>query len=179
MAQSGTSQHLNSVSFVNRGAGIAVGDKGTVLRTTNAGTTWFTEFSGTTKDLYAVSFGSANRGIVVGDRGTILCASSSDIAASINEQKTTSTPLECSLAQNYPNPFNAMTTLRYDVPATGRVSLSVFNLLGQRVTTLFDGRQLAGSHTVVWDASNLPSGIYLCRMEAPGFAQTRKMLLVK
>jgi hypothetical protein len=69
--------------------------------------------------------------------------------------------------------------IRYDVPQAGKVSVTIFNLLGQRVATLFDGRQLAGSYTISWEAANLPSGVYLCRMEAAGFAQTRKMLLVK
>ena len=83
------------------------------------------------------------------------------------------------LHPNWPNPFNSATMIRYDVPQAGKVSVTIFNLLGQRVATLFDGRQLAGSYTISWEAANLPSGVYLCRMEAAGFAQTRKMLLVK
>jgi len=88
-------------------------------------------------------------------------------------------PHQFALNQNYPNPFNPTTMIRYDVPTAGKVSLTIFNLLGQRVATLFDQRQLAGTHTIAWDAANLPSGIYLCRMDAPQFVQTRKMLLVK
>jgi hypothetical protein len=88
-------------------------------------------------------------------------------------------PTEYALHQNYPNPFNPTTVIRYDVPVTGKVSLAIFNLLGQRVTTLLDQRQAAGTHTIQWDAADWPSGVYLCRMEAAGFVQTRKMLLVK
>jgi hypothetical protein len=88
-------------------------------------------------------------------------------------------PTEFALYQNYPNPFNPITTIRYDVPTTGKVSLAIFNLLGQEVTRLVDERQLAGSYTVFWNAANWPSGVYLCQMEAGGFVQTRKMLLVK
>ncbi|MBM3324504.1 MAG: T9SS type A sorting domain-containing protein [Calditrichaeota bacterium] len=69
--------------------------------------------------------------------------------------------------------------MRYDVPQAGKVTVTIFNLLGQRVETLFDGRQLAGSYTIAWDAANLPSGVYLCRMDASGFMQTRKMVLLK
>ena len=88
-------------------------------------------------------------------------------------------PTVYALHPNWPNPFNSSTTIRYDVSQAGKVSLTIFNLLGQKVATLFNGRQLAGSYTIHWSASNLPSGLYLCRMEAAGFAQTRKMLLVK
>jgi hypothetical protein len=88
-------------------------------------------------------------------------------------------PTTFALYPNWPNPFNSTTMIRYDVPQAGKVNLTIFNLLGQRVTTLFDGRQVAASHTVAWDAADLPSGVYLCRMQTQGFMQTRKMLLVK
>ncbi len=88
-------------------------------------------------------------------------------------------PTAYALHPNWPNPFNSSTMIRYDVPQAGKVSLTIFNLLGQRVTTLFDSRQLAGSYTVSWDAANMPSGVYLCRMDAASFVQTRKLVLVK
>ncbi len=88
-------------------------------------------------------------------------------------------PTTYALYPNWPNPFNSTTMIRYDVPSAGKVSLTMFNLLGQRVATLFDRHQLAGSHTIAWNASSLPSGLYFCRMNAVGFVQTRKMLLVK
>lgn len=88
-------------------------------------------------------------------------------------------PVTFALHQNYPNPFNPTTVIRYDVPQAGKVNLTIFNLLGQRVATLFDGRQLAGTYTISWDAANLPSGVYLCQMNAAEFLQTRKMVLVK
>jgi len=88
-------------------------------------------------------------------------------------------PKAYALHANWPNPFNSSTMIRYDVPQAGKVSLTIFNLLGQRVVTLFDGRQLAGTYTIAWDAANLPSGVYLCRMDAAQFVQTRKLVLVK
>jgi len=72
-----------------------------------------------------------------------------------------------------------VTTIRYDVKETGIVSLKVFDLLGREVATLVNGKILAGSHTIVWDAAGLPSGMYLCRMEAERFVGTRKMVLLK
>jgi hypothetical protein len=79
----------------------------------------------------------------------------------------------------YPNPFNPMTTLGYRTEAAGLLSIRVYDILGRHVQTLFDGLQSAGTHTVAFDAAGLPSGIYLIRMEAPGFAQSRKVMLLK
>jgi hypothetical protein len=81
--------------------------------------------------------------------------------------------------QNYPNPFNPSTTIRFGLPAGSPVSVKVFNLLGQEVATLFEGRQSAGVHTVRFDASNLGSGIYLYRVKAGSAVETKRMIVVK
>ncbi len=89
------------------------------------------------------------------------------------------TPFEFALYPNWPNPFNPTTTIRYDVEAAGLVSLKIFDLLGREVTTLTHEEHSAGVYSVTWDAAGMPSGVYLCRMDAEGFVQTRKMVLVK
>jgi len=88
-------------------------------------------------------------------------------------------PQQFSLHQNYPNPFNAVTTIRYDVKQTGFVSVKIFDLLGREVATLVHGERPAGSYEFTWDATKLPSGIYLCALQADGFMQTQKLVLVK
>jgi len=88
-------------------------------------------------------------------------------------------PLEYALHPNWPNPFNPTTTIRYDVKENGVISLKIFDLLGREVATLADRDHTPGSYTITWNATGFPSGIYLCRMEAQGFAQVRKLLLVK
>ena len=90
-----------------------------------------------------------------------------------------SLPKEFALHPNFPNPFNPVTVIRYDVKERGFVSVEVFDLLGRKVATLVHGAIPAGFHAVTWNASNLPSGLYFCRMETAGFAQTRKLVLVK
>jgi hypothetical protein len=79
----------------------------------------------------------------------------------------------------YPNPFNPATTIRYALPEGAYVTLSVFNILGQRIAILQDGAQGAGHHEVGFDATNLPSGVYLYRIQAGDFSQTRKLIHVK
>ncbi|MDG5767646.1 leucine-rich repeat domain-containing protein [Balneolales bacterium ANBcel1] len=88
-------------------------------------------------------------------------------------------PQRVHMYHNYPNPFNPTTTIRYDLPSDNHVSLTIFNVLGQHVTTLVNGHQVAGSHTVTFDASNLSSGTYFCRLEADGRVITQTMMLVK
>jgi hypothetical protein len=93
-------------------------------------------------------------------------------------------PKEFDLYQNYPNPFNPNTTIRYALKQSTRVTLAVFNLLGQEVRTLVKTRQEAGYKTVIWDGLNnqgrkVASGIYLYRLEAGDFVKTRKMVLMK
>jgi len=84
-----------------------------------------------------------------------------------------------SLSQNYRNPFNPSTTIEFDLPKSSEVTLKVFNILGEEVATLVSDRLSAGSYSYEWNASNLASGVYLYRLEAEGFVQTRKMILMK
>ncbi|REL32818.1 T9SS C-terminal target domain-containing protein [Rhodohalobacter sp. SW132] len=88
-------------------------------------------------------------------------------------------PDEIALTQNYPNPFNPTTTIEYALPERTDVRLEVFNMLGQRVALLADEQKTAGWHTVNFDASALSSGIYLYRIQAGGFTETRKLTLMK
>jgi predicted outer membrane repeat protein len=83
------------------------------------------------------------------------------------------------LHQNCPNPFNASTAIYYQVPVHGHVTLEVYNLLGQKVTTLLDGKQWAGCGSVLWDGSGVSSGVYFYRLTAEGLSETRRMLLLK
>ncbi|MFO8029072.1 MAG: T9SS type A sorting domain-containing protein [Cyclonatronaceae bacterium] len=83
------------------------------------------------------------------------------------------------LHQNYPNPFNPGTTIEFSMPQPGMVTLTVYNILGQRVTTLASGRLDAGTHSRYWDATGLASGVYLYRLSAPEYTRTRAMVLVK
>lgn len=88
-------------------------------------------------------------------------------------------PESFSLEQNYPNPFNPTTTITFDLPVQSDVNLTVYNTLGQEVTTLINEVKQAGRHHIVFDASNLPSGVYIYRINAGLYTGTKKMVLVK
>ena len=89
------------------------------------------------------------------------------------------------MSQNYPNPFNPSTTIRYALPTESKVSLSIFNLLGEQIATLVNTTQSAGYHEVNFNASDLSSGIYLYRISAVStinskeFITTKKLMLLK
>jgi hypothetical protein len=88
-------------------------------------------------------------------------------------------PLEYTLRQNYPNPFNPTTTIRFGLPERSTVTIKVFNLLGGEVATIVDGIFDAGERAVEFDAANLASGVYVYRLQAGTFTQTRKMVLMR
>jgi predicted GH43/DUF377 family glycosyl hydrolase len=89
-------------------------------------------------------------------------------------------PLKPSLSQNYPNPFNPSTIINYELRISRDVELSVYNLLGQKVATLINGRQQAGFYQVEWDASGFASGVYYYRLNTDGgFVQTKKLILLR
>jgi hypothetical protein len=88
-------------------------------------------------------------------------------------------PKKFELSQNYPNPFNPATTIRFNLPEAANVKLTIFNLLGEQIKTLVNEFKEAGVHTINFNAENLNSGLYIYKLEAGSFIQTRKMTLVK
>jgi hypothetical protein len=96
-----------------------------------------------------------------------------------NVEHHSSFPSTFSLHQNFPNPFNPSTTIRFELPVETMVRLQVYNVTGQLVTTLVNDVRSAGEHQVTFDASNLASGVYVYRLAAGDFVQTRTMSLIK
>lgn len=92
-------------------------------------------------------------------------------------------PVEFRLSQNYPNPFNPSTTIEFALPQSAKVNISIFNLLGEKIHTLADGKMSQGVHSINWNASNLSSGVYFYRIEAVSesnsFIDSKKMILMK
>jgi flagellar hook assembly protein FlgD len=83
------------------------------------------------------------------------------------------------ILQNYPNPFNGSTSISYSIKSRGHVTISMYNIVGQRIGTLFDGETEAGEHKMTWDARTFPSGVYFARLESGGRRETIKMVVLK
>ncbi|MFH1851274.1 MAG: T9SS type A sorting domain-containing protein [Candidatus Neomarinimicrobiota bacterium] len=107
--------------------------------------------------------------------GFLLRLSFNDIVVSISSVL----PRQFSLLQNYPNPFNPITTIHYELAIRTDVQLTIYDLLGKEVTTLVSESQNAGYKSVQWDASNVASGVYIYRIKAGDYVQTRKMVVLK
>jgi hypothetical protein len=113
-----------------------------------------------------------------------LVAGDIEYVATMTEEILNNIPSVYSLNQNYPNPFNPITKMNYALPKRSRVIISVYNVLGQEVTTLLNKEQDYGYHTVTWNGTDrigkqVASGVYFARLTTKNFSQTKKMLMLK
>jgi hypothetical protein len=99
------------------------------------------------------------------------CEGSGRIAAGL--------PMPYELSQNYPNPFNAVTEIKVTLLQSSEVSLDIYNVIGQKISTLVEGNLEAGTHAFRWDASDNPSGVYFYSLKYGGNLDIRKMILLK
>jgi parallel beta-helix repeat protein len=88
-------------------------------------------------------------------------------------------PSRFALMQNYPNPFNSSTTTHYGLPEQSDIRIEIYNILGQRVATVYDGPKEAGYHTVTWKPDGVPSGVYFARLQAGDRIENTRMVLLK
>ena len=88
-------------------------------------------------------------------------------------------PTNYTLSQPYPNPFNPTTTIEFSIPQTEFVTVKVYNIAGHEITTLINDELSTGNHSIQWDGSHQPSGVYFVKIESISFVQTRKMVLLK
>jgi len=100
-------------------------------------------------------------------------------SSNVIEVFTRLAPTKYVLEQNYPNPFNPATTIKYQLPKSGLVQLKIFNLLGSEVAVLVNEVKTEGEYSVNFDASNLSSGVYLYKLTAGSFVETKKLILLK
>jgi hypothetical protein len=157
---------------------------GTVIwKTSNLGTTWIREQVPTQASSSSIShlqFLNANLGFAAlgspsGALGGLLrYGPVSGIGNNNNE-----IPASYKLEQNYPNPFNPSTSIKFDLPKSGFVTLKVYNSIGKEVATLVSESMSAGNHQVSFDASSLTSGLYFYKISTDNFTDSKKMLLVK
>ena len=97
----------------------------------------------------------------------------------VQPNTSTNLPVSFNLYQNYPNPFNPSTVIKYELPKSSFVTVKLYNLLGSEIKTLVNGYQQTGVYSITFDGSNLSSGVYLYRIIAGNYSQTKKMILLK
>jgi len=107
---------------------------------------------------------------------------SASYGSATNLTEETGVPENYSLSQNYPNPFNPTTTIEYQIPTESKVLIVIYDLLGRKIKTLVNDTKIAGLYRIIWDGTNInnrtsASGVYLIKMDADNFKETRKLLL--
>lgn len=118
------------------------------------------------------------------DYGRIACTSGGALTATIGEltsvmDSENEVPTSFELGQSYPNPFNSSTTIIYSLPRSTHVTLKVYNMKGQEIETIMNEKQEAGVHKIKWKPSNLSSGVYVYRLKAGEFTETKKLILLR
>jgi hypothetical protein len=108
---------------------------------------------------------------------TITRGFSNSSTTGINDE--TLSIIDYKLNQNYPNPFNPTTTISFQLPVTSYVTLKVYDILGNEISSLVDETKSPGSYSISFDGSTLASGMYLYRLDAGNYSQVRKMVLLK
>jgi photosystem II stability/assembly factor-like uncharacterized protein len=191
--------NLSDLCFINYNTGYAVGmstNSGPVIiKTTNSGYNWYSQYDNTNVSLHSVVFVNENTGYTVGSFNNAVILKTTNGGGSIGIQPISNEiPRDFSLSQNYPNPFNPVTRIRFSIPLSKEVSevdglpaagrgvltkLLVFDVLGREVAFPVNEELKPGVYEIDFDALSLPSGVYYYRLASGSFSQTKKMVLLK
>lgn len=156
----------------------AVGTENTILKSADQGASWEpqTDNAPSTTEFEDVFFLNDSTAWAVGHDGIIVHLGNSNLASVKSPRPG---PYSFELKQNYPNPFNPSTVISYNLPKSEVVTLTIYNAIGQKVRTLVNQQESAGTHSVQFDASGLSSGAYFYRLEAGKYVETKKLAVLK
>ncbi len=167
-----------SVSFRTKSEGWApLSFAQNMMYTLDTGATWIEIPTLNNHSIYEIVFTDTLTGYGVGMNGAIIKYKYPITTPYIDEIK--SSPFDFNLAQNYPNPFNSSTTINYTIPFSAHVEMTIFDLLGNRITLLEDSYKEIGTYSINWIAENKPGGIYYYQIRAGNWIETKKMILLK
>ena len=102
-----------------------------------------------------------------------------DVSALVGVNPVAGVPKEFKLEHNYPNPFNPSTKIKFDIPKSSFVNLTVYNALGEKITSVVNKELKEGKYEAEWNASSYSSGVYFYKLTAGSYSATRKMILLK
>ncbi|MFA5011284.1 MAG: T9SS type A sorting domain-containing protein [Ignavibacteria bacterium] len=168
-------QYYNDIIFLNSKTGYINYYAG-VFKTTNGGYNWFNSVADSTTRFNALFFLNPDTGFVAGWKGLIYRTTT---GGEKYNPPPIITPDKFKLYQNYPNPFNPITTIKFDVPISSSVKISVFDVSGRVLKTLVNDYFQAGTYSVEWNAAKNSSGVYFYKLIARDFTETKKMLIVR
>jgi|WetSurMetagenome_2_1015567.scaffolds.fasta_scaffold26181_2 photosystem II stability/assembly factor-like uncharacterized protein len=145
----------------------------------DTGSTWEAVFVDTSAlDGRDIVFTDKNTGWILGDNGNVYKTTTGGIPTDVDEIDFL-VPDQYSLSQNFPNPFNPSTTISYQLPINNKVTLKIYDILGNEIATLVNDEKVADNYEVAFNAKHLSSGVYFYQLKAGEFISTKKMILIK
>lgn len=176
-----TTVDWTSIYFADDNTGYAVGQQVVEFKTTNAGLNWFFQLPIEVGNLESVYFTSPDTGYATGVDfygGLILKTSNGGQITGI-QKIGDFVPQAFSLSQNFPNPFNPSTRIRFDIAKSSFTSLTIYDVLGRKVSSIVNKKLDSGTYLAEWNAVNNSSGIYFYRLQTETYSETKRMILVK
>lgn len=175
----------SSIKFIDEKTGWAAGTltaigKTTIIKTTDGGNSWFEQKTPIREELSQLYFINDNIGYAVGYNGIFKTVNGGGIV-SVKDDKDfkKNIPIQIELKQNYPNPFNPTTTINYQLPKDGHVTLKIYDILGKEIATLVNEYKSQGRYSVEFNAQNLASGTYIYELRVNDYSSFKKLMLLK
>ena len=165
----------SGVYCIDRNHTTVVGYGGYIGHTTDGGLTWHDQQSNTLNYLRGVCFGTVQAGTAVGSRGNIMRITTDEKPESAVRDQGASGMLKIIFNGNYPNPFSGGTTITYHLPTSGFTTVEIFSVDGKLLSTIADEFESSGEHSIRFDAANLSSGTYICRVSCNGMSAEGKL----
>lgn len=168
--------NVNCLAVNSRGYFFAGQQEGEILYSPDRGETWTRIGSGLMNNrIWSIAFDANDLAYAGDDSGRVFRSA----RPTVIENSVDGLMAYFTLAQNHPNPFNPSTTISFSLPRASFVTLKIYNLLGEETATLMNEQCAAGEHRVQWQPQDLPSGVYVYRLQAQGFSQSRKLVLLR
>jgi len=165
-----------NIEFVDEMTGWVITSAGTIWKTEDGGFSWNVDTLSNNQALTSVDFIKEEIGFATDVTGGFF---RTKLNENVVVDDKSSEPVTFSLLPNYPNPFNPVTTISYELPWNAYTIVGIYSTTGQLVQTLVNEEISKGKYRIVWNASNLSSGVYICRFQAGDYTRTNKMLLIK
>ena len=174
----------NSVQFINENIGWACGGytlhPSTIIKTTDGGNTWLEQDAPISNGIVNVFPLNEKICYAIGYSGIYKTNDGGGVTSVKDQNKyENNIPDKIDLYQNYPNPFNPSTIIEYKLTERGRVTIQIFNILGQKIDQLVDEEQNAGNYKIIWNPKGIASGVYFYRLTTASQIITKKMLLIR
>ncbi|NOS86776.1 MAG: T9SS type A sorting domain-containing protein [Ignavibacteria bacterium] len=178
------SNYYKTINFLDNYHGYAITASNKLAFSSDGGSIWsLHDVTIPDRNINAVQFVDPLNGFIGGD--SVFLKTTNGGLTFITMQQN-EIPVSYSLSQNYPNPFNPVTNIKFEIPKSGFVKITIFDLLGREITTLIDQQMQPGSYNIDWDASKYPSGVYFYKLEVRqagsstgDYVDSKKMVLVK